>query len=142
MAGSQRTQVGQFEPVVKAAGIAVLTVISATVLLGVLDSVVNGRFGAAFSLSRVQYAAVGNISTAAVIGGVLLVFDRGTDQELVTKVAVVVYGAGFVEEFLTALLRSSFGFGLDTLVDPLYAVVTFLGYAVAVHVFFESDIVR
>ncbi|WP_164471611.1 hypothetical protein [Halosimplex salinum] len=139
-AGSQQTRVG-VESVAKAAGIAVLAVICGGIFLGVVDSVLSGRFGAAVSPSQIQYTAISHISTAAVMASVLLVFVRGVETELVAKASGVIYAASFFESILRSLLRSSLGVDPGLFVRPLYSVVTFLGYVVAFYVLFETDIV-
>jgi hypothetical protein len=140
MAGTQHERVG-VESIGKAAGLAVLALVGGAVFLGVVDSLLHGDIGGAFSADRIQYTAVGYLSTVATIGAVLLVYTRGVESELVAKAGLVVYGADLFESVLRMALSSSFDVGIDLLFDPLYAVLGFLGYVIAYAVLFERDIV-
>ncbi|WP_415379183.1 hypothetical protein [Halosimplex sp. TS25] len=138
MAGSQHGQV-QVESITVATGLAVLAVVCGSVLLGVVNSLLYGDVVGAFAVGRIQGTAIGHISTAAVIGSVMLVFDRGTSQELLVKTVGVVYGADLFESILGDLLSSSFGVGVGYLLSPLSSVLAFLGYVIAFHVLFERE---
>ncbi|WP_459191598.1 hypothetical protein [Halosimplex sp. J119] len=138
MAGSQHGRV-QVESITVATGLAVLTLVCGGVLLGIINSLLHGDIAGAFSLGRIQGTAISHVSTAAVIGSVMAVFVRGTSQELLVKTTGVVYSAAFLESILSDLLFSSFDVGAEMFVDPLYPVLSFLGYVIAYHILFERD---
>ncbi|QLH80681.1 hypothetical protein [Halosimplex pelagicum] len=140
MAGSQRTELG-VESAAKVAGIAAIAVVFGNIAVNVFESMAAGQFASPVSLTGIQYAAINELTTVAVIGSVLVVFVRGVDAELVAQASGVVYAVGLVQTLLFEVLGASFDPRVGLLLAPLSVVLYFLGFVLAFYLYFETDIV-
>lgn len=121
---------------VRGAGLAAVVIVGIRIVISILTNLIGG--GSLINVGGLLSQIIGIIGTLAFIAAIVAVAILGAEKQVVLWGSVAIYALGLLDSILSSFVRSvlspglaGLGLGINTLIFPLYTVVTFLGIVMA-----------